>query len=138
MWIIISLIWGSDISNRARVLLSKWSKLFARNHVIKKPNGVKTSSDGHKEMMLSQRQACILSLFCAQFIGTSFLNYYDFYFCSIGQLMGSESWHSNIDVPVSVFFYMFPASNAFSVCMFLSGPFVFSGRHSCSLKRMFG
>ncbi|KAK7396862.1 hypothetical protein VNO78_18024 [Psophocarpus tetragonolobus] len=64
----------SDISNRARVLLSKWSKLLARNQVIKKPNGVKTS-DGHKEMMLSQ---------------------------SIGQFMGSESWHSNIDVPEDI------------------------------------
>ncbi|KAG4913678.1 hypothetical protein AAZX31_19G195600 [Glycine max] len=65
----------SDISNRARVLLSKWSKLFARNQVIKKPNGVKISIDGHKEMMLSQ---------------------------SIGQFMGSESWHSNIDVPEDI------------------------------------
>ncbi|CAJ1878956.1 unnamed protein product [Sphenostylis stenocarpa] len=62
----------SDISNRARVLLSKWSKLLARNQVIKKPNGVKPSNDGHKALMLSQ---------------------------SVGQFMGSESWHSNIDVP---------------------------------------
>ncbi|TKY61808.1 Homeobox protein LUMINIDEPENDENS [Spatholobus suberectus] len=64
----------SDISNRARVLLSKWSKLLARNQVIKKPNGV-TSSHGHKEIMLSQ---------------------------SIGQFVGSESWHSNIDVPEDI------------------------------------
>lgn len=100
-------------------MLSKWSKLFARNHVIKKPNGVKTSSDGHKEMMLSRRQACILSLFCAQFVGTSFLNYCDLYFCSIGQLMGSESWHSNIDVPVSVFLYMFQLAMHFQFACFL-------------------
>ncbi|XP_020211335.1 homeobox protein LUMINIDEPENDENS [Cajanus cajan] len=65
----------SDISNRARVLLSKWSKLLARNQAIKRPNGVKSSSDGHKELMLSQ---------------------------SIGQFMGSESWHSNIDVPEDI------------------------------------
>ncbi|KAL2660909.1 hypothetical protein AAZV13_03G170600 [Glycine max] len=76
----------SDISNRARVLLSKWSKLFARNHVIKKPNGVKTSSDGHKEMMLSR---------------------------SIGQLMGSESWHSNIDVPEDILALSSECSNNF-------------------------
>lgn len=44
-----------DISNRARVLLSKWSKLLARNQALKKPNGVKTS--GEKQMMLSHRQA---------------------------------------------------------------------------------
>ncbi|XP_027926504.1 homeobox protein LUMINIDEPENDENS [Vigna unguiculata] len=61
----------SDISNRARILLSKWSKLLARNQVIKKPNGVRPSSDGHKDL-ISQR---------------------------IGQFVGSESWHSNIDVP---------------------------------------
>nr|KYP71331.1 Homeobox protein LUMINIDEPENDENS [Cajanus cajan] len=51
----------SDISNRARVLLSKWSKLLARNQAIKRPNGV-----------------------------------------NIGQFMGSESWHSNIDVPEDI------------------------------------
>ncbi|XP_061369379.1 homeobox protein LUMINIDEPENDENS [Gastrolobium bilobum] len=65
----------SDISNRARVLLSKWSKLLARNQAIKKLNGVKPSSDGQKEIMLSQ---------------------------SIGQIIGSESWHSNIDVPEDI------------------------------------
>ncbi|KAK7378954.1 hypothetical protein VNO80_04405 [Phaseolus coccineus] len=66
---------ASDISNRARILLSKWSKLLARNQVIKKPNGVRPSSDGHKEF-ISQ---------------------------SIGQFVGSESWHSNIDVPEDFF-----------------------------------
>ncbi|PON96621.1 Octamer-binding transcription factor [Trema orientale] len=35
----------SDISNRARVLLSKWSKLLARSQAMKKPNGVKSSSN---------------------------------------------------------------------------------------------
>lgn len=65
----------SDISNRARVLVSKWSKLLARNQAIKRPNGVKPSSDNHKEIKLSQ---------------------------SIGQFMGSESWHSNIDVPEDI------------------------------------
>ncbi|CAL0311084.1 unnamed protein product [Lupinus luteus] len=65
----------SDISNRARVLLAKWSKLLARNQAIKKPNGVNSSSDGKRETMLSH---------------------------SIGQIMGSESWHSNVDVPEDI------------------------------------
>ncbi|KAJ1412645.1 Homeobox-like domain superfamily [Sesbania bispinosa] len=65
----------SDISNRARILLSKWSKLLARNQAIKKPNGVKPSGDSKKDIMLSQ---------------------------SIGQIMGSGSWHSNIDVPEDI------------------------------------
>ncbi|KAI5425070.1 homeobox protein LUMINIDEPENDENS [Lathyrus oleraceus] len=59
----------SDISNRARVLLSKWSKLLTRNQAIKKPNGVKPSYDGQKETLLSQ---------------------------SIGQIIGPESWHFNV------------------------------------------
>ncbi|KAK7284679.1 hypothetical protein RJT34_19429 [Clitoria ternatea] len=65
----------SDISNRARVLLSKWSKLLARNQALKMPNGVKSASDGHKEIMLSQ---------------------------SLGHFMGSESWNSKIDVPEDI------------------------------------
>ncbi|CAI8615060.1 unnamed protein product [Vicia faba] len=63
----------SDISNRARVLLSKWSKLLTRNQAIQKPNGVKPSYDGQKERILSQ---------------------------SIGQIIGPESWH--FDVPEDI------------------------------------
>ncbi|WJX79732.1 hypothetical protein P8452_62823 [Trifolium repens] len=63
----------SDISNRARVLLSKWSKLLTRNQAIKKPNGVKLSGDGWKETILSQ---------------------------SIGQTISTESWH--FDVPEDI------------------------------------
>ncbi|RDX92851.1 Homeobox protein LUMINIDEPENDENS, partial [Mucuna pruriens] len=77
----------SDISNRARVLLSKWSKLLARNQVIKRPNGVKPSTDGHQEIMLSQRQAYIYLFSMHNFIG---------------QFLGSELWHSNIDVPEDI------------------------------------
>ncbi|XP_019440851.1 PREDICTED: homeobox protein LUMINIDEPENDENS-like [Lupinus angustifolius] len=65
----------SDISNRARVLLAKWSKLLARNQAMKKPNGVNSFRDSKRETMLSH---------------------------SIGQIMGSESWHSNIDVPEDI------------------------------------
>ncbi|KAE9593835.1 putative transcription factor homeobox-WOX family [Lupinus albus] len=65
----------SDISNRARILLAKWSKLSARNQAIKKINSVNSGSNGKRETMLSH---------------------------SIGQIMGSESWHSNIDVPEDI------------------------------------
>ncbi|KAK7835695.1 homeobox protein luminidependens [Quercus suber] len=46
----------SDISNRARVLLSRWSKLLARSQAMKKPNGMKSPSDIQNDMMLKQRQ----------------------------------------------------------------------------------
>jgi len=78
------------------------------------------------------------SLFHAQFAETSFLNYYDFYFCSIGQFVGSESWHSNIDVPVSVLLYMFQLAMPFHFSYFLAGSFFLSGRLSLTLKRMSG
>ncbi|KAI4349628.1 hypothetical protein L6164_010193 [Bauhinia variegata] len=64
-----------DISNRARVLLSKWSKSLARNQAMKKPNGVKASIVAQNERLLTQ---------------------------SIGQIMGNESWHSDIDVPEDI------------------------------------
>ncbi|CAO2824495.1 unnamed protein product [Amaranthus hypochondriacus] len=34
-----------DISNRARVLLSKWSKMFAKSQALKKPNGTRAAGD---------------------------------------------------------------------------------------------
>ncbi|EEF41619.1 Homeobox protein LUMINIDEPENDENS, putative [Ricinus communis] len=57
----------SDISNRARVLLSRWSKMFARAQAMKKPNGMKSSMDP-QEMILKQ---------------------------SIDEIMGNELWHPN-------------------------------------------
>ncbi|KAF5731465.1 putative Homeobox protein LUMINIDEPENDENS [Tripterygium wilfordii] len=59
-----------DISNRARILLAKWSKMFARSQAMKKPNGVKSSSDMQKEILLKQ---------------------------SIGDIMSDELWQPNID-----------------------------------------
>ncbi|XP_057484483.1 homeobox protein LUMINIDEPENDENS-like [Actinidia eriantha] len=59
----------SDISNRARVLLSRWSKLFAQ--AMKKPSAVKSSTDTQNKMLLKQ---------------------------SISEIMGNESWHSRMDV----------------------------------------
>ncbi|XP_057461482.1 homeobox protein LUMINIDEPENDENS-like [Actinidia eriantha] len=61
----------SDISNRARILLSRWSKLFARSQAMKKPSTVKSSTDAQNEMLLKQ---------------------------SISEIMGDESWHSRMDV----------------------------------------
>lgn len=61
---------SSDISNRARVLLSKWSKIFARSQNLKKSNAVKSTSECQDEMLLKQ---------------------------SIGEIMGSESWEKKAD-----------------------------------------
>ncbi|KAI5599342.1 hypothetical protein BDE02_02G189700 [Populus trichocarpa] len=63
-----------DISNRARVLLSKWSKMFAKSQAIKKPNGIKSSTDA-QDMILKQ---------------------------SIDEIMGNESWQSDIGNPDGV------------------------------------
>lgn len=52
---LIYLIWRPDISNRARYLLSRWSKIFARSQAMKKPNAVKSSTDAQDEMLLKQR-----------------------------------------------------------------------------------
>ncbi|BBH10388.1 Homeodomain-like superfamily protein [Prunus dulcis] len=60
----------ADVSNRARVLLSRWSKLLARIQNMKKPNGMKTSSDSQHD---------------------------------IDEVMGDESWKSNIDIPEDSF-----------------------------------
>ncbi|XP_076950363.1 homeobox protein LUMINIDEPENDENS-like [Bidens hawaiensis] len=45
---------GSDISNRAKSLLSKWSKMFARSQAMRKPNTNISSVDGQNEMLLKQ------------------------------------------------------------------------------------
>ncbi|KAI3449520.1 hypothetical protein Pfo_006185 [Paulownia fortunei] len=55
----------SDISHRARNLLSKWSNMFGKNLSLKKSNGLKSASDLQDEMLLKQ---------------------------SINEVMGNESW----------------------------------------------
>ncbi|KAJ7977523.1 Homeobox protein LUMINIDEPENDENS [Quillaja saponaria] len=65
----------SDISNRARVLLARWSKLLARNQAMKKPNGMKSSSNFQNDIIFTQ---------------------------SIGEIMGAESWHSSTGVSEDV------------------------------------
>eukprot|EP00258_Populus_trichocarpa_P024685 XP_024440704.1 homeobox protein LUMINIDEPENDENS [Populus trichocarpa] len=64
----------SDISNRARVLLSRWSKVFARSQAMKKPYGVNFSTDA-QDMILKQ---------------------------SIDEIMGNELWQSDISNPDGV------------------------------------
>ncbi|XVE73272.1 hypothetical protein DITRI_Ditri11bG0104000 [Diplodiscus trichospermus] len=60
----------SDISNRARLLIARWSKMFARSQAAKKPNGLRSSTEAQNEMLLKQ---------------------------SISEIMGDESWQSNVD-----------------------------------------
>ncbi|KAK9281434.1 hypothetical protein L1049_004336 [Liquidambar formosana] len=76
----------SDISNRARVLLSRWSKIFARSQAMKKPNGMKSSSDAQKDILLKQ---------------------------SISEVMGDESWQSKIDIPGEIFAPSYESSENF-------------------------
>lgn len=58
---------ASDLSNRANVLLSKWSKMFSRSQALKK-HGAKHSTDSQNELILKQ---------------------------SIGEIMADESWLSS-------------------------------------------
>ncbi|CAN1354414.1 Homeobox protein LUMINIDEPENDENS [Linum perenne] len=43
----------SDISSRARILLAKWTKMFARSRSLRKPNGVGSSIDA-QDMILKK------------------------------------------------------------------------------------
>ncbi|KAJ6674906.1 HOMEOBOX PROTEIN LUMINIDEPENDENS [Salix viminalis] len=65
----------SDIPNRARILLSRWSKIIAKSQAMKKPNGVMLSTDA-QDMVLKQ---------------------------SINEIMGNELWQSDIGNPDGVF-----------------------------------
>ncbi|GMJ01082.1 hypothetical protein HRI_003777400 [Hibiscus trionum] len=59
----------SDVSNRARLLISRWSKMFARSQAAKKPNGLRSSTETQNEMLLKQ---------------------------SISEIMSDGSWQSNV------------------------------------------
>ncbi|KAK4732228.1 hypothetical protein R3W88_025216 [Solanum pinnatisectum] len=59
-----------DISNRARILLARWSKIFAKSQAMKKRNGIKSASDMHDELLLQQ---------------------------SISEVVGDEIWNSKIE-----------------------------------------
>ncbi|KAG9156971.1 hypothetical protein Leryth_009023 [Lithospermum erythrorhizon] len=60
---------ASGLSNKARILLAKWSKIFARSQALKKSNGIKSANDVQDEMLLKQ---------------------------SIDEVMGNETWDSKI------------------------------------------
>uniref|UniRef100_A0A803NB61 Homeobox domain-containing protein n=1 Tax=Chenopodium quinoa TaxID=63459 RepID=A0A803NB61_CHEQI len=64
----INLIRRSDISNRARVLLSKWSKMFVKSQALKKSNGIRAATE--QDTDLTQR---------------------------FGELVGDYSWQSSVD-----------------------------------------
>ncbi|XP_021746450.1 homeobox protein LUMINIDEPENDENS-like [Chenopodium quinoa] len=57
-----------DISNRARVLLSKWSKMFVKSQALKKSNGIRAATE--QDTDLTQR---------------------------FGELVGDYSWQSSVD-----------------------------------------
>ncbi|XP_073064850.1 homeobox protein LUMINIDEPENDENS-like isoform X1 [Primulina eburnea] len=61
---------ASDISNRARILLSTWSKMFASSQSSSKLNGNKSVGDAQDEMLLKQ---------------------------SIKEVMGNETWDSHVN-----------------------------------------
>ncbi|TXG63491.1 hypothetical protein EZV62_010485 [Acer yangbiense] len=92
---------ASDISNRARSLLSKWSKMLVNSQAVKKPNGVKSSTDAQNELILKQRQVLSLLLTPLRFfqLGSHYciLTVY-----SIGEIMADESWQTNSDIPQAI------------------------------------
>ncbi|XP_068662221.1 homeobox protein LUMINIDEPENDENS-like isoform X2 [Aristolochia californica] len=63
----------SDISNRAKVLLSRWSKLFVRSQALKKLSPANARSDAQKEMIHNQR---------------------------ISEILGDNSWQSKLEIPL--------------------------------------
>ncbi|PPD95520.1 hypothetical protein GOBAR_DD07456 [Gossypium barbadense] len=67
----------SDISNRARLLISRWSKMFARSQAAKKPNGLRSSTETQNEMLLKQRQVYICLLYLLDFFQ------FNAYYCSL-------------------------------------------------------
>ncbi|XP_042034829.1 homeobox protein LUMINIDEPENDENS-like isoform X2 [Salvia splendens] len=69
----------ADISNRARSMLSKWSKRLGKNLSAKKNYGLKSASDLQDEMLLKQ---------------------------SISEVMGKESWDTKRENPEDVLRFM--------------------------------
>ncbi|KAI3800956.1 hypothetical protein L1987_29056 [Smallanthus sonchifolius] len=87
---------GSDISNRAKGLLSRWSKMFARSQAMRKPNANISSVDAQNEMLLKQ---------------------------SIGEIMENESLESRVDNPGAVYSLQENSENSRSKSVkLLTGP----------------
>ncbi|KAK9071783.1 hypothetical protein SSX86_008212 [Deinandra increscens subsp. villosa] len=87
---------GSDVSNRAKSLLSRWSKMFARSQAMRRPNANISSLDAQNEMLLKQRQAYL-----------------------IGEIMEDESLESRIDNPVSYSPFPLPPSLSLSLYIYI-------------------
>ncbi|XP_042517376.1 homeobox protein LUMINIDEPENDENS-like [Macadamia integrifolia] len=73
----------SDISNRARVLLSRWSKIFVRSQVLKRPTCINSSNTAQKEMIQKQRS---------------------------GEILSDEAWQSKVDIPDEILALTFESS----------------------------
>ncbi|XP_010259673.1 PREDICTED: homeobox protein LUMINIDEPENDENS-like [Nelumbo nucifera] len=72
----------SDISNRARVLLLRWSKLFVRSQALKKPTSINSPSEAHQEIIRKLR---------------------------IGETLSDEAWKSK-DIPGEILTLTFESS----------------------------
>ncbi|KAL8207736.1 hypothetical protein R6Q57_007148 [Mikania cordata] len=87
---------GSDISNRAKSLLSRWSKMFARSQAMRRPNANISFVDAQNEMLLKQ---------------------------SIGEIMENESLESRIDNPAAIYSLQENSENSRSQSIkLLTGP----------------
>ncbi|KAL4572105.1 hypothetical protein LXL04_018874 [Taraxacum kok-saghyz] len=73
-----------DVSNRAKNLLSRWSKMFTRSQALRKPNANISPVDAQNELLLKQRQAYEST-------------------CFIGEIMEDESFQSRIDNPAAIY-----------------------------------
>nr|XP_043619577.1 homeobox protein LUMINIDEPENDENS [Erigeron canadensis] len=81
---------GSDISKRAKTLLSRWSKMFARSQALRKTNANISPVDAQDEMLLKQ---------------------------SIGEIMENESLEARIDNPGAIYLLQENSENSRSQSM---------------------
>lgn len=62
------LIGRSDISNRARVLLSRWSKMLVRNQAVKYHSILNSSNGVQKDIIRKQRHVIYSDCFFIAFV----------------------------------------------------------------------
>lgn len=97
----IYLIWRSDISSKARNLLSRLSKVLVRSQALKK---------SQKDLICKQRwipllQRCyypIILLFLLPFLCWILLIVNLFSIFRISEILRDESWKSEVDITVSI------------------------------------
>lgn len=75
--------------------------MFARSQAAKKPNGLRSSTEAQNEMLLKQRQIYIFAFFIC-LISFNWFLIIALWLCSISEIMGDESWQSNVDNSVSI------------------------------------